>query len=27
LKQVAKYQGTVSKIHKYVLVPTDYSKI
>ncbi|MGI9471455.1 MAG: NIPSNAP family protein [Rubripirellula sp.] len=27
LKEVAKYQGTVSKIHKYVLVPTDYSQI
>lgn len=27
LKQVAKYQGTVSKIHKYVLVPANYSQI
>ena len=27
LKQVPKYQGTVSKIHKYVLVPADYSQI
>lgn len=27
LKEVAKYKGTVSKIHKYVLSPTDYSQI
>lgn len=27
LKKVAKYQGTVSKIHKYILVPKDYSQM
>ncbi len=27
LKEVAKYQGTVSKIHKYVLVPKEYSQM
>ncbi len=27
LKEVAKYQGTVSKIHKYVLIPKPYSQM
>ena len=27
LKEVAKYQGTVSKIHKFVLVPKPYSQM
>jgi hypothetical protein len=27
LKEVAKYAGTVSKIHKYVLVPKSYSQM
>ena len=27
LKEVAKYKGTVSKIHKYVLVPKGYSQM
>lgn len=27
LSQVAKYKGTVSKIHKYVLVPKSYSQM
>ena len=27
LKEVAKYKGTVSKIHKYVLVPKSYSQM
>ncbi|MAI33992.1 MAG: hypothetical protein CMM07_20270 [Rhodopirellula sp.] len=27
LKKISKYAGTVSKIHKYVLTPADYSEI